>query len=60
MPIETWTYETVESVETTLRHYIAPVIRGADPSDLAAIHERLDRAIISKGIRTFSFSNNHA
>ena len=45
VPIETWTYETVESVETTLRHYLAPVIRGADPSDLAAIHERLDRAI---------------
>ena len=45
VPIETWTYETVESVETTLRHYLAPVIRGADPSDLAAIYERLDRAI---------------
>ncbi len=45
VPIETWTYETVESVETTLRHYLAPVILGADPSDLAAIHERMDRAI---------------
>ena len=45
VPIETWTYETVESVETTLRHYLAPVILDADPSDLAAIHERMDRAI---------------
>jgi muconate cycloisomerase len=31
VPIETWTYETVESVETTLRHYLAPVILGAEP-----------------------------
>ena len=45
VPIETWTYETVETVETTLRHYLAPTILGADPSDLAAIHERMDRAI---------------
>ena len=45
VPIETWTYETVESVETTLRHYLAPAILGAEPSDLAAIHERMDRAI---------------
>ena len=45
VPIETWTYETVESVETTLRHYLAPAILGAEPFDLAAIHERMDRAI---------------
>jgi muconate cycloisomerase len=45
VPIETWTYETVESVETTLRHYLAPVILGAEPSDIAAIHERMDHAI---------------
>ena len=45
VPIETWTYETVESVETTLRHYLAPVILGAEPSDLAGVHERMDRAI---------------
>jgi muconate cycloisomerase len=45
VPIETWTYETVESVESTLRHYLAPIILGAEPSDLAAIHARMDRAI---------------
>jgi L-alanine-DL-glutamate epimerase-like enolase superfamily enzyme len=45
VPVESWTYETAETVETTLRHYLAPVILGADPSDLAAIHERMDRAI---------------
>jgi len=45
VPIETWTYETVESVESTLRHYLAAAILGADPSDLADIHARMERAI---------------
>ena len=45
VPVETWTYETVESVETTLRHYLAPAILGADPSDLADVHARMERAI---------------
>jgi L-alanine-DL-glutamate epimerase-like enolase superfamily enzyme len=45
VPIETWTYETAESVETTLRHYLAPILLGADPSGLADIHARMDRAI---------------
>jgi L-alanine-DL-glutamate epimerase-like enolase superfamily enzyme len=45
VPVETWTYETVESVESTLRHYLAAAILGADPSDLADVHARMDRAI---------------
>jgi muconate cycloisomerase len=45
VPVETWTYETVESVETTLRHYLAPVVLGADPSDIKDIHDRMERAI---------------
>jgi L-alanine-DL-glutamate epimerase-like enolase superfamily enzyme len=45
VPVETWTYETVESVETTLRLYLAPAILGADPSDLADVHARMERAI---------------
>ena len=45
VPIKTWTYETVESVETTLRHYLAPVILRVEPTDITAIHERMDRAI---------------
>ena len=35
VPVETWTYETVESVETTLARYLAPAVLGADPADLA-------------------------
>jgi muconate cycloisomerase len=45
VPVETWTYETVESVESTLRLYLAPAILGADPSDLGDIHARMERAI---------------
>ena len=45
VPVESWTYETVETVETTLRYYLAPAILGADPSDLPDIHARMERAI---------------
>ena len=45
VPVETWTYETVETVDTTLRHYLAPAILGADPTDLADVHTRMERAI---------------
>lgn len=45
VPVETWTYETVETVETTLRHYLAPVVLGADPSGIADVHARMERAI---------------
>jgi L-alanine-DL-glutamate epimerase-like enolase superfamily enzyme len=45
VPVETWTYETIETVETTLRQYLAPAILGADPSDLADIYARMERAI---------------
>ncbi len=45
VPVETWTYETVETVESTLKYYLAPAILGADPSDLADIHARMERAI---------------
>lgn len=45
VPVETWTYETVESVETTLAHYLAPAVLGADPADLPDIHARMEKAI---------------
>lgn len=45
VPVETWTYETVESVETTLARYLAPALPGAEPADLADIHARMERAI---------------
>jgi L-alanine-DL-glutamate epimerase-like enolase superfamily enzyme len=45
VPVETWTYETVESVETTLAGYLAPAVLGADPADVAEVHARMERAI---------------
>jgi L-alanine-DL-glutamate epimerase-like enolase superfamily enzyme len=45
VPVETWTYETAESVESTLEHYLAPAMVGADPADLPDVHARMERAI---------------
>jgi L-alanine-DL-glutamate epimerase-like enolase superfamily enzyme len=45
VPVESWTYETAESAASTLEHYLAPAVLGADPSDLADVHARMERAI---------------
>jgi L-alanine-DL-glutamate epimerase-like enolase superfamily enzyme len=45
VPVESWTYETVESVESTLRHYLAGAVLGADPADLAEVHARMEYSI---------------
>jgi len=45
VPVETWSYETAESVESTLEHYLASAVLGADPVDLADVHARMERAI---------------
>ena len=45
VPVETWSYETAQSVESTLEHYLAPAVLGADPADLADVHARMERAI---------------
>jgi L-alanine-DL-glutamate epimerase-like enolase superfamily enzyme len=45
VPVESWTYETAETVESTLERYLAPAVVGADPADLADVHARMERAI---------------
>jgi L-alanine-DL-glutamate epimerase-like enolase superfamily enzyme len=45
VPVPTWTYETVESVLTTLEHYLAPVVVGRDPADFADLHAAMNAAI---------------
>src|SRR6185295_6898401 len=45
VPVETWTYETPETVESTLEQYLAPAVLGADPADLEDVHARMERAI---------------
>jgi L-alanine-DL-glutamate epimerase-like enolase superfamily enzyme len=45
VPIETWTYETPETVETTIANYLAEALLGMDPEDMVAIHERMNHTI---------------
>ena len=45
VPIPKWTYETIESVTHTIRHYFTPAIRGMDPIDLHSIHEVMNQLI---------------
>src|SRR6185437_465012 len=45
VPSPRWSYETLETVESTIRHYLAPVLLGRDPLDaeplLAAMHREI-------------------
>jgi L-alanine-DL-glutamate epimerase-like enolase superfamily enzyme len=45
VPAPSWSYETPESVASTLEKYLAPVLPGLDPFDLAGAHARMNRAI---------------
>ena len=45
VPTHTWTYETVETVETTLAGYLAEIILGAHPENIDDIHTRMNQAI---------------
>jgi len=44
-PSHRWSYETEETVVTTLRRYLIPAVMGCDPWDLAEIHLRMEREI---------------
>ncbi|MCH8290545.1 mandelate racemase [Candidatus Poribacteria bacterium] len=45
VPTHTWTYETVETVETTLAGYLAEVLLGTHPENIDDIHTRMNQAI---------------
>ena len=45
VPTPTWSYETMESVATTLERYLAPVLIGGNPFDIYGAHQAMDRAI---------------
>ena len=45
VPVETWTYETVESGRDHAATLSRARLLGADPADLADIHARMERAI---------------
>lgn len=44
-PSPRWSYETQESVVTTIRNYLAPALIGADVEELDQIHSIMDREI---------------
>jgi muconate cycloisomerase len=44
-PIPSWTYETLESIATTIDRYLAPAARGIAVWDLDALTRAFDRAI---------------
>lgn len=41
----TWSYETLESVTSTVRLYLAPALIGGDPFDLQMVHDVMNRTI---------------
>ncbi|MCL6520676.1 MAG: mandelate racemase [Armatimonadetes bacterium] len=48
-PSPRWSYETLESVVTSIRNYLAPALIGMDAEDLDAIHNVMDQ-VIAPGI----------
>ncbi len=45
VPVQKWSYETLESVTSTIRIYLTPELIGHDPFDIAGAHEIMNRAI---------------
>lgn len=45
VPVPRWSYETIETVQTTIDRYLAPLLVGKDPSDIDAIHKEMDTFI---------------
>jgi L-alanine-DL-glutamate epimerase-like enolase superfamily enzyme len=45
VPINKWSYETLETVQTTIERYLAPVLVGKDPFDAGGIESALESII---------------
>lgn len=45
VPIPKWSYETIESVTSTIRRYLAPELIGLDPLDIPGAHQVMDHTI---------------
>lgn len=48
-PTPAWTYETTETIVSTIDRYLAPAVVGLPLWDIDGVHQRFDRAI-SRGI----------
>ncbi len=47
IPVPRWSYETLESVTTTVRNYLAPILKGHPVFDIAGAHRKMNRTIAS-------------
>jgi L-alanine-DL-glutamate epimerase-like enolase superfamily enzyme len=45
VPVPKWSYETLETVHSTLTRYLAPELTGRDPFDMEGLHARMNRII---------------
>lgn len=45
VPIPKWSYETIESVHSTIVRHLTPELVGQDPFDLDGLHAAMNRAI---------------
>jgi muconate cycloisomerase len=45
VPIEKWSYETLEAATIAIRDYYAPALIGHDPVDIAGAHRIMDETI---------------
>lgn len=45
VPVPTWAYETAETVESTIRHYLAQALIGLDPTHIEGVHQRLGQTV---------------
>src|SRR5262249_23475197 len=45
VPIPKWSYETVETVVSTIEKYLGPEICGRDPFDIDGLHKAMNQAI---------------
>jgi len=51
VPSHRWSYETLESVESTIKNYLAPELIGLDPFDTGAIHAAM-KSVIANSFST--------
>jgi L-alanine-DL-glutamate epimerase-like enolase superfamily enzyme len=51
VPSHRWSSETLETVESTIKHYLAPELIGLDPFDIGAIHAAM-KSIIANSFST--------
>lgn len=45
VPTPKWSYETLETVQTTIDRHLAPLLVGRDPFDIDGLHTLMNRAI---------------